>query len=523
MVAQQIQAVITRISEDPEFDVVEIDPYGLTVPDYDTFRTDSWQGLTETYDDNYVNVLSPVDGVSYRNGLIDSITKLKRGSFGISGERGAGKTSLMYALRDQIRRRSQDTREFLDVWLGAPTSIDETAFLLSVLAKLASRVGSRITDNSYFPHMPPADELREGRIRRRNMAVVLVISVLTALACFGALLLIDFELVSSLEWGRKLVLIMPIVTIGPILLWGWRWLQMKGLLGQSFTNIREEDFKFLHGARNMLEQLWFDQRETFSSSAGISGMGVDFSGGWSKEKTRRPFTLPQLVQMWDDFVNFITTGQGRFSKVVVFIDEVDKIKDTEEIDRFMRILKTLYRPPNLFFIVSISEDAYELYQTRAVARGQRNVFDSSFDHFIQVKVMSSADVPNMLRSRIFGESFPRPFVQLIWLISRGNPRDCVRLARDLVRLYQEQDISVAAPYLINEHQFEPLLEQYKPYLSSKLPPNDHQQILLAVAGFAQAINDRAPAVIETLEPLRMIIQRETASQRNRRNGNDAGL
>ena len=76
---------------------------------------------------------------------------------------------------------------------------------------------------------------------------------------------------------------------------------------------------------------------------------------------------------------------------MVFVDEVDKIKDTKEIDKFIRILKSLYVPRNLFFIVSISEDAFDEYQKRAVLKKQRTVFDSAFDQFTQLKMMGVED------------------------------------------------------------------------------------------------------------------------------------
>ena len=509
LIRQQIQAAIISLGEGPAFNVVPANQYGLTVPEYDVFGEHSWQGLTENYDLNYVNVKSPVDNTSYLDELKKSIDELKRGSFGISGERGAGKTSLMYALRDQLRK---NTREYLDVWLGAPTAINEETFLLSVLAKLATRVGSRITGNRYFPHMSPENELREKRIRRRNMTLAFAFSAGVAIVGLATLLLLNTGPLVDLSRQQLLGLTLPMLALGPIFLWGWRWGRKVEVWDQIYRKLDRADINLIHGARSILEQLWFDQRESVSSSAGISGLGVDFSGGWSQERTRRPFTLPQLSQMWDDFVHFITTELNAFGKVVIFIDEVDKIKDTEEIDRFMRILKTLYRPSNLFFVVSISEDAYELYQKRSVARGQRNVFDSSFDQFTQVTVMTSDELLNMLRPRIVGEAFSRPFIQLIWLISRGNPRDCVRYARDLVQLFQKKELSEAAPYLITKYQYDPLVEQYKPYLASCLKPSDYQIAISATENFSQALIDDISTAVECLEPLRMIIlQRETAA------------
>ena len=108
---------ITLVRKSLGFDSTEEDEYSLTVPRYDTLRrNDAWESWTETYEGTSVYVESRPDGPSYREDIMQSITKLTRASFGLTGERGAGKTALMFALKDQMLQRSTQTnRQFLVV------------------------------------------------------------------------------------------------------------------------------------------------------------------------------------------------------------------------------------------------------------------------------------------------------------------------------------------------------------------------------------------------------------------------
>jgi len=494
IIDESIDAAIKALSE--VYKISEPDPFTLFVPEYDRIPTNSWEQLSENYD-SYVNI-SPGDNQPFLlDDLENVIRKLRRASMGVAGERGAGKTSLLQALRNKLRKSSEKSREFLELWISAPTSVTEEVFLLSVLGKLATKAGVTLTGNDYFPNIPPETELQYSRRRRRIITLAFVASIIAA----------GVSLLAPLSPTGRIALTVSLLLIGPLCALAWQRLRHFVVAERFFKQRRREDEKFLYASQSLLEQLWFDQRETTTSSFKVAGAGLDFTGALSRERKRRPFTLPQLVQMWDDFVKYLTTGQHSFGKIVVFIDEVDKIKDTEEIGRFMRILKTLYRQPRLFFIVSISEDAYEQFRARAVARGQRNEFDSSFDRLIWVELMTYEGTKELLRKRIIGEQLPHPFVQLICAISRGNPRDTVRMARDILQWYQGKELRDVACYLVRKYQFEPAVDQYRERLKGLLTPGDHQEIFQAVSDFLQKLEENIAQAHDSVMPLSRVIQK----------------
>lgn len=481
--------------------------YGLIVPDYDQFVTNAWEQLSENYD-SYVKSSSGDE--PYLDELLDYVKKLSRASIGIAGERGAGKTALMYAARNELRPDTPLSRDALDVWIGAPTSVTEEVFLLSALAKLAVGAGSRLTGNKFFPQPLPEAEVSEYKKVQRNMRLAIAAGIGSAI----------LSIFIGLSLNLQIPLTAAIGLTPPILLLAWR--QLRGLVLSPSTYLSPthsdqylpSDRNLLHACESLLEQLWFDQRETQGSSIKLGGVGIALAGGTSRERKRRPFTLPQLVQMWDDLVQLLTTGPGSFGRVVFFIDEVDKIKETAQIGRFMRILKTLYRPRRLFFVVSISEDAYEQFKNRAVSTGQRNEFDSSFDRFVWVDLMSYEDTVRLLNDKVVGDPLPRPFVQLIWAINKGNPRDTVRMARDVLRRFQEKELNEVAQFLINEYQLGPMIDQYRRALRHSLTQVDYDIFLESIDTFSENVGSDQAATKNSLDMLDSVIdRRRTAVER----------
>ena len=185
---------------------------------------------------------------------------------------------------------------------------------------------------------------------------------------------------------------------------------------------------------SLLEELWYERKDIQLSDVSVGYLGTGLRAQQTNERTRQPLTLPHLVQMWNDYVEMLSIDPYYkcFEKIVVFIDEVDKIRDVADIGRFLLILKALYGPMKLFFVVSISDDAYESFRKRGLLSGGRNEFDSSFDLAVRVEAMSHEEIRNLLNSRIIGPNVPRNVSMLIWMLSKGNPRDVIRLAREIV-------------------------------------------------------------------------------------------
>ena len=387
-------------------------PWRLTVSAYDDVHPCTY--LVERHDDYKSTAV-------YR--FIKSyIDTHDRGSIGIAGARGAGKTSLMRNLQRALAK--ERPRDVHTAWVSAPTQIEEREFLLSVLARLVISVGVRRTGNDYWPDPSP-----ETRIRVRRYTRLAVVVVLSAVFWFLASRTnlysvvrdrLDLALPTALNWQyTSWDLLTTLIVVGAI------WLALQWLLRRRDTTGRDStDGRILLGAgQTLLEELWYERKQTLTSGLTL----FPASGHVSTERKRQPFTLPHLIDLWAQFVRLLTKHHCK--KVVVFVDEVDKLKSNEKIEECMRILKALYEPDNLMFVVSISEDAYIEFQKGTLGQENRNAFDSSIDHWQVVEGIRCEELRTLINSRMLGHPFSIPVIQLIWMLSRGNPRDAIRLAR----------------------------------------------------------------------------------------------
>ena len=401
------------------------DEFAKTVAEY--AGTHPYQKMGERYD-----MYSETADLSH---LAKLITTLETGSIGISGERGVGKTAVMRALERTVGGGERSS--VVSVWISAPTAVNEKEFLLSTLAKVATCVGAAVSGNESWPDLPPEEKLKAEDGLRRWRAVSLLCVGATAVVALGGYVVKDLPLVEGVVaagWHRLLWLGVAVPLLGLL------WRATKTFGGRQFAGIPQVQRPLVGASQDLLEELWYERKEVQSSSVTLSQFGLALLYGAGSERTREPFTLPHLVQMWDEYIGHVTNKKfGGFDKVVVFIDEIDKLKDAAKIGRFMRILKALYNPVRLFFVVSISDDAYDRFRSWQSLETRRDELDSSFDHMHRIDRMNAREVQRLLDDRVLGHKLPVPVVRLIWALSRGNPRDTLRLGRQVLDEYQGQE------------------------------------------------------------------------------------
>ena len=162
----------------------------------------------------------------------------------------------------------------------------------------------------------------------------------------------------------------------------------------------------------------------------ISAFGLARSHG--RQLAEQPVTLPELVVRCREYSEDVAAwwrsrnnGEGR---VVIGIDEVDKILDGERAEAFLNDIKAVFGVPGCLYLVSLSEDALAVFARRALSI--RTAFDSAFDEVVAVTPMTYQNSEKLLIKRVAG--LPRPFVALCHVLAGGLPRDLVRAARGLI-------------------------------------------------------------------------------------------
>jgi hypothetical protein len=186
-------------------------------------------------------------------------------------------------------------------------------------------------------------------------------------------------------------------------------------------------------SRRHLEQLRYLRTYSTSWSASLAPRSVlALAGGYAKQRAEQPVTLPELVDSFRSYSARVASWQqsehGGEGRVVIGIDEIDKIRDSDRAEAFLNDVKAIFGVPGCLYLVSLSEDAMAGFARRTPSI--RNTFDSAFDELVPVAPMTYRHSEQLLFKRVTG--VPRPFIALCHVLAGGLPRDLVRAARALI-------------------------------------------------------------------------------------------
>ncbi|MGH3402833.1 MAG: hypothetical protein ACRDRJ_10080 [Streptosporangiaceae bacterium] len=121
---------------------------------------------------------------------------------------------------------------------------------------------------------------------------------------------------------------------------------------------------------------------------------------------------------------------GEGWRVIIAIDELDKMGDDTEAMKFLNHIKVLFPIHDCSFIVSVSEDAWARYESRGIPL--RDTFDSSFDEVVLVEMMRPLESRDFLKRR--SNSITDTQALLCHCLAGGLPRDLLRAVRLLARM-----------------------------------------------------------------------------------------
>jgi hypothetical protein len=184
--------------------------------------------------------------------------------------------------------------------------------------------------------------------------------------------------------------------------------------------------------------------------------------------------LPELV---DAYKRFLARVAAR-DTVVIGIDELDKIESDEKAQRFLNDIKVVFGVYNVFFLVSVSENAMSQFERRGLPF--RDAFDSAFDDVVIVDHLRFMQSRRLLEERIV--ALPVQFQALCHVMSAGLARELVRTLRDLVRAAKEAggNAPVALDDVVRrlvEAEIGAKLAAFRT-LAERLPPSSHRAVLL---------------------------------------------
>ncbi len=167
-----------------------------------------------------------------------------------------------------------------------------------------------------------------------------------------------------------------------------------------------------------------------SYSSGWSGSlklpaGLEAGANFAVSLAQQQQSLPEVVQEFREFAAAVAALHG---KVIIGVDELDKLESDDKAQAFVNEIKAIFNIPNCFYLVSVSESAISNFQRRGLPF--RDAFDSAFDEILNVGYFSLQDSARLLSRRVL--NLPVPFLCICHCLSSGLPRDLIRVTRDAI-------------------------------------------------------------------------------------------
>jgi len=350
------------------------------------------------------------------------IDRISSASVGISGTRGIGKSTLIRWLCSQ----RDAGRQFptLAVYVTAPVEYDARDFLLHLFSTLCEAVlaDDRLTD-------------RRPRWYRPLLNVGFALGL--AVTGIGLAYHHAFHQAAKEFWeydrSRLWSAAAFIALLGSVAVFA----RVVSSLSRQPGEERRANLQAT--ARNWLHRLRYNEVKTTGQNGSLSGLfGLTIGHSRSRQITENQMTLPQLVENYRQFAQLTVSALQQHARrngpvamaqvrLVVGIDEIDRIEDAEKAEKFLNDVKAIFGIPNCFYIASLSADALANFERRVVST--RTAFDTTFDTVMRIGPLDLKAARQALERRAIG--LPYTFIALCYVLSGGVPRELMRIARSV--------------------------------------------------------------------------------------------
>lgn len=330
---------------------------------------------------------------------VRTILQANGGSYGLSGPRGAGKSWLMLRAIDEARAPEYpEGRRGIGLWYPSPSEYNALSFLASLSDALANEI-----ERTFLVRSPFFDEPASVRF-----AVTATALYLLALSYFG------YPVGASLSTSVSTLL--GALALGLVMFTFWRFVS-------KVVASRRPGAGLLREAATMRARARYTSTLREGSELGAEG-GRWVVGKWKssreQELVERPSTLSSLV---NDFRALAEHAGREAGRVVIAIDELDKMDDPRKVKDLLRDIKGVFDVPHVHFLVSVSDEAARSLNLGALTG--RSEFNSSFYTVIELPPVSPSGCTQLLEHRA---GVDLAVARVLGVLAGGNPREVLRLA-----------------------------------------------------------------------------------------------
>ncbi|RJQ73790.1 hypothetical protein D5S17_24540 [Pseudonocardiaceae bacterium YIM PH 21723] len=197
-------------------------------------------------------------------------------------------------------------------------------------------------------------------------------------------------------------------------------------------------------ARELLDWLnWEVESGTVAKLVGKVPRFAEASTERNTKRRSRPVSQADLVLRLRELLR-LSADTYADRRVIVCIDELDKLDRPEHLPSVINEIKELFHIPGVHFLISVSTDALDAFERRGMP--YRGTFDSAFDTVIFTDRLTQAESQLVISARAAG--FGERMASFCHVWSGGLVRDLLRIARAAVECQRGSDEVLSVPVLL---------------------------------------------------------------------------
>ena len=416
-----------------------------------------------------VFILSQTINTKAQSRLDFLFTNMTGGSIGISGPRGAGKSTLIqnYCGPNRVVEKIKD-KKILSVFTTAPVEYDSRDFIIHLFTsvidsflKLEGEVSNNNRLNSYQiggnSNNMFVDQAILSRIRNFffSFGLLFITFSFVIVLCnnpkilgfpyiFNINLFHLFDIQPGTVFKFGLTFFIASFFIEALLsgtskrnslqilfelLLQNRQRKKRSILLENIENGKEA---IVNNAKQLLQKIKFQHSFTSGWSGGLK-IPFGLEGGVNNAETfaEKQMTNPEIICAFTQFINDIPEEY----QIIIGIDELDKLESDQQAQKFLNEIKSVFGLKRCFYLISVSENAMSNFERRGLPF--RDAFDSSFDSIVYLDYFNLKEATLLLERRVIGK--PMPFFYLSFCLSGGLPRDLIRAFRQLIEIRINND------------------------------------------------------------------------------------